>query len=251
MKPPQLSVIIITKNQSRFLQPTLKMLQQQTYQDFETIIVDSGSTDGSLKLYSQFAHRLIQIQPQKFNYAQAFNQGAKIAQGKILLRLSGDAIPGNQDFLKSLVNDFRSPNIGGVCGRYVYSSKMALGYKIMFSYNQGFGQTACFKQPFPITGACFAFKKSLWQTHPFNEKVKIGEDIEWTFWVLSKKYSLIYEPQAWVYHEHRNTPLLQLPFLSLKILDLCFYLSKKYPQFLAGFLKLALIQAVKYPFGKN
>lgn len=238
MSVPLISVIIITKNQKHYLQKTLKVLRKQIIPDFETIIVDSGSTDGALELYRKFPCRLVNLPSHNFSYANAFNQGAKKARGKILLRLSGDAIPGDRFFLQNMSQGIEDPKVAGICGSYVTLHHKSLEYKVIHLFLQSFKKRVFFKQPFPITGGCLAIKKSLWQKHHFNETIGYGEDLEWLFWALKQRLGFIYEPKAWAYHEHSPKSLRALWEISLPVTRLCFRLAREYPGYFFPYLKL-------------
>lgn len=81
IKNPTVSFVIRTKNEGKFIGKVLGLLQKQTYQNFEIIIVDSGSTDRTLEAVKKFRVKLIKIKPQDFNYSYALNLGISNAKG--------------------------------------------------------------------------------------------------------------------------------------------------------------------------
>src|SRR3712207_2042463 len=102
------SVVIITKNQRAFLQRSLPVIAaQRGFEEggLEVIVVDSGSTDGAQEVVraSVGPVRLVEIPPRTFTYARAHNAGAAQAQGDLLVRLSGDAIPADACWLSRLL----------------------------------------------------------------------------------------------------------------------------------------------------
>jgi GT2 family glycosyltransferase len=101
--PPQVSVIIVNWNGSSFLSRCLNCLNKQTFQDFEIIIVDNFSVDGSVEwIKKQNPHvRLIQLNKNK-GFAVANNIGAEAALGKWLALLNNDAFP-EPDWLENLI----------------------------------------------------------------------------------------------------------------------------------------------------
>ena len=50
----KVTIIIPNYNGAHFLKPCLEKLKKQTFQDFETLVVDNGSEDGSLALLREF-----------------------------------------------------------------------------------------------------------------------------------------------------------------------------------------------------
>ena len=93
MKQPCITVIIPTFNCVNHLSQCLDSLASQSFRDFETIIVDDGSSDGSLELAQRFAskHRSVSVLQQLHAYAGvARNLGMDNAKGEYLLFLDGD-----------------------------------------------------------------------------------------------------------------------------------------------------------------
>jgi len=89
---PKLSVITINLNNREGLQKTIDSVIAQTYKDFEWIIIDGGSTDGSKELIEQYAAHITYwvSEPDKGIY-NAMNKGIRVATGEYLQFLnSGD-----------------------------------------------------------------------------------------------------------------------------------------------------------------
>lgn len=89
---PNFSIITVNLNNAGGLYKTIESVQNQTYSDYEFIIIDGGSTDGSLNIineYSQiFAHRV--SEPDSGIY-DGMNKGIKYAKGEwIIFMNSGD-----------------------------------------------------------------------------------------------------------------------------------------------------------------
>ena len=90
---PQLSIITINRNDAKGLEHTLKSVwKMQTFKDFEHIIIDGASCDGSVDVIKKYATKLAYwiSEPDKGVY-NAMNKGIVKAQGEYLLFLnSGD-----------------------------------------------------------------------------------------------------------------------------------------------------------------
>lgn len=90
----KLSIITINFNNKEGLQKTIDSVIVQTWRDFEWIIIDGGSTDGSKELIEQYQQNFAYwcSEPDKGVY-NAMNKGIKHAQGEYLLFLnSGDTL---------------------------------------------------------------------------------------------------------------------------------------------------------------
>jgi len=215
------SVVVITKNQKDLLKKSLPILLNQKLKgSYEIIVVDSGSTDGAVEYVKSLPIKLVQIRPQEFNYAHAFNKGASEAKGEYLIRLSGDCIPKRSDFIKELIVPFNDSKIGGTYGRYTISGRKGYGYpsywpgsrfpKELTRYST---KTKIFTgmveigkartEVFNFAGGCCAIRKSIWGKRSFNESLSQGEDAEYAWFLHVAGYDIVYNPQAPVLHEHK------------------------------------------------
>ena len=113
--PPTVSVIMPVYNGERYLAEAIASILGQTYADFEFIIVDDGSTDGSAEIICEFVERDSRIQfirlDRNMGHATARNNGISVASGKYVANMDCDdvCLP---DRLRRQVNFLESnPNI--------------------------------------------------------------------------------------------------------------------------------------------
>ncbi len=114
---PLISVVTPSFNQARFLDATIQSVLSQTYPNLEYILVDGGSTDGSLEIIKKYAHRLAWWTSEKDQgQTDAINKGLAHAKGSILAWLNSDDtyLPGAvASAVQSLQGD---PRLGVVYG---------------------------------------------------------------------------------------------------------------------------------------
>lgn len=99
---PHFSVVVVNWNGEKHLRACLEGLKAQTFQDFEVILVDNGSTDASLALaepYGDFI-RVLALD-RNTGFAAGNNAGAALARGEWLVLLNNDAVP-EPDWLAAL-----------------------------------------------------------------------------------------------------------------------------------------------------
>ena len=91
---PEISVVIVTWNGRRFLEPCLAAVAAQQGVTFETVLVDNASTDSSVELVRERfpSVRIVQL-PQNCGFAGGNNRGASHARGRFLAFLNNDTIP--------------------------------------------------------------------------------------------------------------------------------------------------------------
>ena len=91
---PQLSVLLPSYNSARYLPACLDSLLGQTFQDFEILAIDDGSTDGSLDILHAYAHRdrriRVHANPRNLKLAATLNKGLELAGAPFIARMDAD-----------------------------------------------------------------------------------------------------------------------------------------------------------------
>lgn len=87
---PKISVVIPNFNNAHYIGSALQSVLAQSYQDFEIIVVDDGSTDESRKVIGQFGERVRYLWQENQGLAGARNTGIRAAQGELIGLLDAD-----------------------------------------------------------------------------------------------------------------------------------------------------------------
>ncbi len=113
--PEKVSVIIPTLNAGNDFAYLLKMLKNQKgINEIELIIVDSGSSDNTIKIAAEYGARVINIWPEEFSHSFARNLGAENASGDYFLFTVQDALPPTDLWLYELLTCFKNNDISAV-----------------------------------------------------------------------------------------------------------------------------------------
>ena len=104
---PSVSVIIPTWQGAAYLAQTLPAIRAQGYPGaVEVVGIDSESTDQTVELLKQYG-AVVQIIPKRtFTHGGSRNLGTRLASGDILVFLSQDALPMDDDWLEKLIAPF-------------------------------------------------------------------------------------------------------------------------------------------------
>ena len=118
---PKVTVIVVTWNQREFLEECLESLRAQTFQDFELIVVDNGSSDGTAAFLSTLAHQQLHVISNAANlgFCAANNQGIAAARAEFVALLNDDAAarPGWLGAMLEAIN--ADPQLGMVASKIV------------------------------------------------------------------------------------------------------------------------------------
>jgi rhamnosyltransferase len=210
-----ISIVIPVKNGGSDLERCLDGIAAQTIDDeLEIIVVDSGSSDGSVALARGRGAIVEEIPPELFNHGAARNLGAGLAHGETLVFISQDAHPEDERWLSRLVAPLRDePELAGVYGRQLPhpGAHPPEHYFLDFLYGpdrrrqRADGGAALSMETTLFSNVNAAMPRTIWKRFPFVEDIIMSEDQDWSRRVLLAGLSVAYEPDAAVRHSHNYT----------------------------------------------
>lgn len=107
---PKFSIVIPVYNTEKFLKKCLDSVFNQTFKDFEVIVVNDGSTDNSKDIINEYMDRIIYIEKENEGLSSARNDGISASKGEYLLFLDSDDYYEN-NFLYELSKKINSEEI--------------------------------------------------------------------------------------------------------------------------------------------
>lgn len=202
MANPETSIIIRAFNEERHLPRLFEEIKKQKYQDFETIVVDSGSIDLTCEIARSLADKLVQIMRRDFTFGYSLNMGIRNCKGQFVVIVSAHAFPVTDQWLGSLITPLRDERTAMVYGRQVGTSGSKFGEVQDFSRIFGTKRLVHTKESFFANNANSAVRRDLWAQYPFDETLPGLEDIDWAKHWIEVGYDVIYVPEAVIYHLH-------------------------------------------------
>ncbi len=241
---PLLSVIIPNWNGKHFLAECVDSLEKQTFRDFETILVDNGSTDGSAEFAEERYGDFIRIIQNKRNlgFTGGNNVGIRAARGKYIVLLNNDtwAAP---NWLEELVNATHLDRTIGMWGSKVYSYYRrnrieAVGELIYWDglsrsrgqYEQEQGQYEKMEEIFFPPGCGGMYRKAVFEEIGlFDEDFfAYADDAEIGIRARLAGWRCVLVPKAILYHKNSGSTGQYSPFKAFYVERNRFWITIKY-----------------------
>ena len=200
---PRVSVIMRCKNSDWVIGQALTALFSQTFQDFELIVVDSGSQDRTLDIVKQFPCRLIEIEAAQYLPGAVLNMAAEEARGELLVFQNSDTVPLHQECLSRLVSAFDDGDVHASFARQVPRPE-AHGW-VRRDYAAAFPPQGEAPPWLTLSLPLAAMRKAAWKEHPFYVDAWASEDTEWGAWARESGRNVQYVPESTVMHSHNYT----------------------------------------------
>lgn len=218
---PLVSIVIPVKNGLPAFKRVIDMVSRQVLDaEFEVIIIDSGSKDGSKEIVPSDdpRFRLIEISPSDFGHGKTRNLGASEARGEFCAFLTHDATPINEYWLAELIRPLREdPEVAGVFGRHIaYEdaspfthwelkthfeglrqwTRVKIEDAREYARNEGLRQIYHF---YSDNSSCL--RRSVWQQIHYPD-VDFAEDQLWAKQIVEAGYAKVFAWDSVVAHSH-------------------------------------------------
>ena len=202
MENPKVSIITTTYNDKENLKKIIAQVKNQDYANIEYVIVDGGSTDGTLEVIAEaaeyFGSRLKWISEKDKGIYDAINKGIRLSTGDIL-GCCFDQYAG-PDVISKMVAIMEKEGTDGVHGDLYYME----GDKVVRYWHQGQGNIRYGWMPGHPT---LYLRKSVYDRYGlYKTDYRISADYEFMIRILkNKKVKLSYLPEVLIYMSHGGT----------------------------------------------
>lgn len=187
---PKFSVITVTYNAAAVLEDTIQSVITQTYHHVEYIIVDGGSTDGTLDIVAQYRDRIATVvsEPDKGLY-DAMNKGMRLATGDYLCFLNAGDSFHEDDTLQSIAHSLTGSALPDVIygqtelvdseGHFVRMRRLSAPEHLNWK---------SFRQGMLVCHQAFFAKRAL--AEPYDLRYRFSADFDWCIRVMKRAQTL-------------------------------------------------------------
>lgn len=196
----KVSIITVVRNAVATIQDTISSVSSQNHNNIEHIIIDGGSTDGTLEVIRKHIDKLSRVlsEPDRGIY-DAMNKGIKVAHGDFLGFLNSDDIYANDKVISKIVGIMKKQKVDAVYGDLVYVSPNNL-QRVLRHYNSGwFNSNMIAKGYMPAHPTLFLSNRVYKQYGYYKIDYSIAADFEFVARVFGKgDISYYYLPEVMV-----------------------------------------------------
>jgi len=200
------SIVFRALNEEKYFGAALEACQNQVLNGLtmEIILVDSGSTDGTLDIARKYGCKIVPISRSMFSFGRSLNWGCEAAKGKYLIFISAHCIPTHDRWLLNLIDPLKKNEAVYSYGKQVGNSKSKFSETQLFAKyfpNQDRLQNS----DFFINNANSAILRHVWSTYKFDEEVTGLEDMVLGKKIIESGKKIAYVANAPVTHIHEET----------------------------------------------
>lgn len=212
---PFISIIVPAYNEGRMIKRRIENLLSQDYpkDQFEIVVVDSGSTDTTLEIARGLekinANVRVLEEGERKGKASAINLGKSYAKGEIILLTDANTFF-DVNVLREIAPYFKNPEVGAVGGRFVLSnveSKLVRASSFYWELESLMrrGETT-------LDSAClFHGEVNAWRKDDVEANISsVAEDLDMAIKIHRQGYKIVYEPDAIAYEAGPTTKREQI-----------------------------------------
>jgi glycosyltransferase len=175
----KISIITASLNNAGTLEDCLKSIYSQSYNDIEHIVIDGGSTDGTLEIIDRYRDNIDELvsEPDDGIY-HALNKGLKIASGDVVGFLHADDFYPDERVIEDVASSFGKYNVDSCYGDLEYVSKVYTGRTVRYWKSCPYREGLLTKGWMPPHPTLFV-KRHVYECNGyFNTDFKIAADYE-------------------------------------------------------------------------
>lgn len=219
-----ITIIIPTLNGGETFQRCLRAIREQRSGPApQLIVIDSGSSDGTVETAERERARVIRVRPGDFHHGRTRNEALQHAAHDRVIFLVQDAIPASRDWLGIMSSSLDEDDVAAAYGKHLpHDNADLFAWFETTSLNEFLGDRVLIQELDADSGllrmpyeravrltrcdnVCAIYKRRQLQEIPFPDVV-FGEDMAWAGEALSRGLKIKYDPAIRVRHSHNRGP---------------------------------------------
>jgi glycosyltransferase involved in cell wall biosynthesis len=209
---PSMSIVVPTLNGGELFTHLCRHLQLlRERSDLEVLVIDSGSTDGTVASARNAGLRVHEITAAEFGHGRTRNLGVRLTRGEVVCFLTQDVLPCTPDWPFRFAAALEDNSVAGVYGRQVPRDATSME---MFFVAMNYPDEPLRFVPQPgghhprpgrvlFSNAFSAVRRGVVTAVPFADDARFSEDQMWAHQALAAGYSIAYRADAEALHAHR------------------------------------------------
>jgi glycosyltransferase involved in cell wall biosynthesis len=194
---PKISIITPSYNQAEFLERTIRSVIDQDYPNLEYIVIDGGSTDGSVDILKKYSrHFAYWVSEPDQGQSAAINKGIKIATGELIAWQNSDDIYYPNTFRSLVANIRNRPNIELVVGNINIIDEYNNVIRDVKYVTPSFGRMIA--EGMMVTNQAAFWRKNMHEQIGFmDESLHYAFDYDWFLRLINKCERCLHVDETW------------------------------------------------------
>lgn len=217
VEPDLASVIVVTWNGRGYLPGCLAALREQTYRRHEVILVDNGSTDGSVALVREQYPEVVLVQsPRNTGFIGGNLLGLRVARGGWIALLNNDTVA-DPGWLAALLDAAQPADVAGATGKVLALDEPGRVAFTLPLLDPRTGRALWTNAEHPVTGVHYLSGNNLVVKRTVLDEVGFldpeyeayYEETDWCARMIRAGYRLLYTPHAQIRHKELGSTSLE------------------------------------------
>jgi len=173
------SVITVCLNSAGTIENTINSVLVQDYRDIEYIVIDGGSTDGTLDIINSYRNKIAKVisEPDNGIY-EAMNKGIRSSTGDIIATLNSDDVYTEHTIVSGIVEFMKSNSLDAAYGDLAYIDRNRTDHITRF-WKAGKYKKGAFRYGWVLPHPTFFCRKEIFERFGyFNDKLQVAADFE-------------------------------------------------------------------------
>jgi glycosyltransferase involved in cell wall biosynthesis len=206
MTPPSATVVVPAFDAAATIGECVDSLLALRYpaELLEVVVVDNGSRDGTRAVLERYSGRIALVEESRRGPAAARNAGIRRSTADVVAFTDADCTV-DPEWLRELVEPLAGPSVGIVGGRILARPDANDAELYGETIHDHYASIHVWRPPYVITMNWASRRSILVAGGLFDETLRRGEDVDLSYRIGAAGYTLVYRPDALVYHRNERT----------------------------------------------